>query len=97
MNIETIELDVRHEGTGPVFTGSYQIGDYIENWEIAPSNQVTLKHNNVTVLANVTEVEAGNYKAEIIGFESFAEEELSGKKAGDMISFTYENIFGCSR
>lgn len=94
---ENFELQIRNNIAGPFFTSSYQVGDKIESWEIEPKNQVTLKSDNITVLADVTEVNGETYKAKIIGFENYTKEELGGKKAGDIITFKYDNLFGCSR
>lgn len=94
---DTFKLENRLEGMGPVFVGSYQLGDVIEQWSIEPGNQVALKCDGVTVITDVTEVLDHAYKGVIIGFEHFYEEGLHGKKAGDEISFNYINIIGCSR
>lgn len=94
---DKFELENRLEGIGPVFVESYRPGDNIEPWKIEKGNQVSLKCDGITLIADVTEAQDDSYKGVIIGFETFMEDSCHGKKVGDEIPFQYQNIIGCSR
>lgn len=97
MASQKFTLEKRPEGWGPIFVGSYRPGDKIEQWPIAAGNQVALRSDGITVIADVSAVAAGNYKGVIVGFENYLEECLHGKCAGDTVDFRFEHVFGCSR
>ena len=99
MESDKLILDERPEGigNGPIFVGSYKPGDRIETWEIEEGNQVVLKSSGITVIANVIEAQARNYRGEVIGFENYMEESLHGVKPGDIIEFSHAHVIGCSR
>lgn len=97
MTAKHFELEIRTEGTGPIFVDSYRPGDKIERWSIEPGNNVTLKCDGVTVIADVVEATGNNYKGRIVGFDGYSEECLNGKCVEDIIEFKFEHILGCSR
>jgi hypothetical protein len=97
MEIENFELENRQAGVGPFFVGSYGSGDTIEPWIIEKGNQVSLKSDGVTVIAEVLSVTGESYMGKIVSFENFDKEYLHGKAVNDVIEFCHDNIISCSR
>ena len=97
MTIKLFELEKRIEGIGPIFVDSYCLGQKIEQWNIEPGNNVTLKCDGISIITDVVEADGSKYKGKIVGFEGYSEECLHGKCLEDTIEFSLEHIFGCSR
>lgn len=81
----------------PVFTGTYQVGGpVLLNWDPVPGNTVSLKSQGVSVTVKIKTAASQQYTGEIEDFDS-GTEEFEGKSIGDLVEFTYDNIFSCTR
>ena len=93
-----MKLELRPRGHSPVFFQSLPPGGTIEsNWQPSVGDVASLHSGSATVLTKIVKVEGRSYEGEIIGFERHNEYEFEGAKPGDLIAFTYDEVFGGHR
>ena len=95
--MSTLRFKHRPAAAGIFFVASYGFGDEIEQWEPEPGNTATLHTGDITVTVQITEAVGRKYKGSVIGFERWNEYEYEGVKPEDVVEFSYEHVFGCSR
>jgi hypothetical protein len=93
----TLAFAIRQSGAGPIFVGSYEFNDPIEQWEPESGNVVTLYRAGVCIQARILTASTRSYTGEVIGFDNDVGDGCEDTKIGDVVAFTFDNIFGCSR
>lgn len=93
-----MELATRYGSGGPVIVGNYDSSGTIDIvCEPTIGESATLKSGDISVLVRIVTAVSQKYTGEIIGFENHGSYEYKGNKPGDVIAFTYGNIFSFLR
>lgn len=83
-------------GSGPMFVESVIPGRAIgANKLVQVGDTVTLKAEEITVLARVTVATDLIFLGEVLGFEETLATEVEGTKIGDTVEFSLSHITGC--
>ena len=92
-----MNLATRPGSSGPVIVGNYDSNRSIDiACEPIVGNPATLKSGEISVLVRIVTAVAQQYTGEIVGFENHDDCEYKGNKPGDVIAFSYDNIFSFS-
>ena len=93
--MKDVEFTSRREGVSPIFVGSYQRGDPIEQWEPAIGDVVTLRVDQIEVVVRIREATNRSYVGTVIGFENHDRADYRGLEVDGSALFAYRHIQSC--
>lgn len=88
----------RQDGSRPSVTSTYSSDTGVDH-QIRVGDKATLEPeheipNDVKIIVSITKIHGANCEGTIMAFENYEEDTFMGKKEGDSIEFTLDDVRG---